>query len=43
MKVLGTALAVLSAAIAIEAFYVHPTYGRGLRAMIAVVQAGGAL
>jgi hypothetical protein len=37
MKKLGIlALAVA----AIETFYVHPTYGNGLRAMVAAIQAG---
>ena len=31
---------VLSAAGAVQAFYEHPTYGRGLQALLAVISAG---
>jgi hypothetical protein len=35
--------AVGSALLAIESFYEHPTRARGLRALLAVIQAGEAL
>jgi hypothetical protein len=31
---------ILSAAGAVQAFYEHPTYGRGLQALLAVISAG---
>jgi hypothetical protein len=40
LKVLGL---VALAAIAVEGFYEHPSRGRGLKALIAVLQAGEAL
>ncbi len=43
MKRIGAVLAVLTAIIAVEAFFAHPTYGRGVKALIAVIQAGGTL
>jgi hypothetical protein len=43
MKTIGTVTAVVFAIVAVEAFYAHPTYGRGVKALIAVIQAGGAL
>lgn len=42
-KKVGVALAVFAAALAVEAFYEHPTRGRGLKALLAVIQAGEAL
>lgn len=32
-----TAVAVGSAALAVEAFYEHPTFGRGIQALLAVL------
>ncbi len=40
LKALGAVAAVL---IAVESFYEHPTYGRGLKALFAVIQAGEVL
>lgn len=34
------AFAIASALFAVENFYEHPTYGRGIKALIAVLQAG---
>lgn len=42
-KELGAVLAVLGALLAVEAFYEHPTRGRGFKALLAVIQAGEAL
>ena len=39
----SAAIAILTALLAVEAFYEHPTRGRGLKALLAVIQAGGAL
>lgn len=38
--VLVAAIGLLSAAAAVQAFYEHPTYGRGLQAFAAVVGFG---
>jgi hypothetical protein len=43
MKLLNAVGLVLLAAVAVENFYVHPTRGRGIKALIAVLQAGEAL
>jgi len=43
VKTFGTVAAILTALMAVEAFYEHPTYGRGIRALAAVIQAGGVL
>ncbi len=32
--------AILAAAVAVERYYVHPTYGTGLQALLAAIQAG---
>jgi hypothetical protein len=40
MKGLGVLLAFASAVVAVERFYSHPTYGNGIRAFIAAIQAG---
>jgi hypothetical protein len=40
VKVLVWLLGIAGAAVAVERFYVHPTYGNGLRALAAAVQAG---
>lgn len=37
MKKIG---ALVFAVVAIETFYVHPTYGNGVRALLAAIQAG---
>ncbi len=31
---------ILGAVIAVERFYVHPTFGTGMRALLAAIQAG---
>jgi len=41
--VLLTVIAVLGAAVAIERFYEHPTYGNGLEAALAAAKAAVAL
>jgi hypothetical protein len=40
MKALLAVVAVVGAVVAVENFYVHPTYGNGIRALAAAVQAG---
>lgn len=40
MKALIWFLGIAGAVVAVERFYVHPTYGNGLRALVAAVQAG---
>jgi hypothetical protein len=40
MKSLYVVITVLSAVYAVDQFYTHPTYGRGLKALAAVIQAG---
>jgi len=42
-KAVVAVLAVAAALVAVESFYEHPTRGRGLRALLAVLQAGEAL
>lgn len=40
VKALIWFLGIAGAVVAVERFYVHPTYGNGLRALVAAVQAG---
>lgn len=37
---LTAAAVIVSAAGAVQAFYQHPTYGRGLQALLALISAG---
>jgi hypothetical protein len=41
--VIGALLTLLVAIVAVEAFYEHPTYGRGVKAIIAVANAAIAI
>ena len=43
MKGWNALMAVLAFVVAMESFYQHPTRGRGLRALLAAIQAGEAL
>jgi hypothetical protein len=40
MKGLGVLLVFAGAVVAVERFYSHPTYGNGIRALMAAIQAG---
>jgi len=40
MKRLFAFATVIGAIVAVDRFYVHPTYGNGIRALVAAIQAG---
>ncbi len=40
MKRLFAVATVVGAIVAVERLYVHPTYGNGVRALVAAIQAG---
>jgi hypothetical protein len=40
VKAFAWLVGIAGAVVAVERFYVHPTYGNGLRALVAAVQAG---